>query len=56
MVSFKSSRESEAVELYDLILTALRLKPRTIVVGEVRGKEAMAAVEAMETGVRHVVV
>lgn len=55
LVSFKSARESEAVELYDLILTALRLKPRTIVVGEVRGKEAMAAVEAMETGVRHVV-
>lgn len=50
LVSFKSSRESETVELYDLILTALRLKPRTIVVGEVRGKEAMAAVEAMETG------
>lgn len=38
------------VSLRDLIITALRLKPKYIVVGEVRGPEAEAAVEAMETG------
>lgn len=38
------------VNLRDLIMTALRLKPKYIVVGEVRGAEAEAAVEAMETG------
>lgn len=38
------------VTLYDLILTALRLKPKYIIVGEVRGSEAVAAVEGMETG------
>lgn len=38
------------VSLRDLIMTALRLKPKYIVVGEVRGVEAEAAVEAMETG------
>lgn len=50
MVSNKSSKENLAISLYDLIITGLRLKPKYIVVGEVRGVEAAAAVEAMETG------
>lgn len=50
MVTSKGSRESDSVTLRDLILTSLRLKPKYIVVGEVRGVEAEAAVEAMETG------
>lgn len=50
MISTKSDKENLAISLYDLIITALRLKPKYIVVGEVRGEEAAAAVEAMETG------
>ncbi|WP_442637625.1 CpaF family protein [Rossellomorea marisflavi] len=50
LVSSKNSNPKLAVTLEDLIITALRLKPKYIVVGEVRGVEAQAAVEAMETG------
>lgn len=50
MISTKSDKDNLAISLYDLIITALRLKPKYIVVGEVRGEEAAAAVEAMETG------
>lgn len=50
LVSFKHEDEKLAVSLEQLILTTLRMKPKYIVVGEVRGKEAMAAVEGMETG------
>ena len=50
LVSFKSDNKSTEVLLDKLIITALRLKPKYIVVGEVRGLEAEAAVEGMETG------
>ncbi len=51
LLSFKGKTEEETVSLGDLVETALRLKPRIIAVGEVRGgKEALAAVEAGETG------
>lgn len=50
LVSSKNQDPKLAVTLNDLILTALRLKPKYIVVGEVRGIEAQSAVEAMETG------
>lgn len=50
LVSFYGDKKGETVDLQDLIITALRLKPKYIVVGEVRGAEAQAAVEAMETG------
>lgn len=50
LVTFKHEEKSVRVELQDLILTALRQKPKYIIVGEVRGVEAEAAVEAMETG------
>lgn len=50
LVSHKNADPKLSIELYDLIITALRLKPKYIVVGEVRGKEAQAAVEAAETG------
>ena len=45
-----SNRKEESVTMETLILTALRMKPKYIVVGEVRGVEAEAAVEGMETG------
>lgn len=50
LVSVKSDDPRIAVPLQNLIYTALRLKPKYIIVGEVRGVEAEAAVEAMETG------
>lgn len=50
LVSSKNQNPKQAVTLQDLIITALRLKPKYIVVGEVRGLEAQSAVEAMETG------
>ena len=45
-----SNKEEESVDMESLIITALRMKPKYIVVGEVRGAEAEAAVEGMETG------
>lgn len=50
LVSVKSADERVAVPLSSLVYTALRLKPKYIVVGEVRAMEAQAMVEAMETG------
>lgn len=50
LVSVKSEDKTLAVPIGNLIHTALRLKPKYIVVGEVRGEEAQAAVEGMETG------
>jgi pilus assembly protein CpaF len=40
----------DAVDLAHLVRTALRLRPDRIVVGEVRGDEVLALVQAMNTG------
>ncbi len=40
----------EPIDLGDLVRTALRLRPDRIVVGEVRGQEVLALVQAMNTG------
>lgn len=50
LVSVKSDDSRVAVPLSKLIFTALRLKPKYIIVGEVRAEEAQAMVEGMETG------
>lgn len=50
LVSVKSDDPKLRITLGQLIITALRLKPKYIIVGEVRGEEAQAAVEGMETG------
>lgn len=50
LVSCRADDAKSDVSLYKLIVTALRLKPKYIVVGEVRAEEAQAAVEGMETG------
>lgn len=46
----KTGDKKTEITLRDLIVLSLRLKPKYIVVGEVRGPEAEAAVEAMATG------
>lgn len=54
LVTVKGGKGSEkdvtAIILNDLVISALRMKPKYIVVGEVRGVEAETAVEAMATG------
>jgi flagellar protein FlaI len=39
-----------AIDMYDLLRQALRQRPEVIVVGEVRGKEALTMFQAMSTG------
>lgn len=51
LLSFKGKSKEETVELEDLIHTALRQKPRTILIGEIRtGPQLMAAIESGDTG------
>ncbi|MDF2879505.1 MAG: secretion system protein [Clostridiaceae bacterium] len=50
LITVKSDKEKAEINLSRLIKTALRLKPKYILVGEVRGEEAMDAVEGAETG------
>lgn len=45
-----ADKDATSITLNDLIISALRMKPKYIVVGEVRGVEAETAVEAMATG------
>lgn len=42
--------ESDDITMYDLLRSALRHRPEYIVVGEVRGEEAMTLFQAMNTG------
>ena len=50
LITVKNEDPKIAVDLRQLVMTALRLKPKYICVGEVRGIEAESAVEAMSTG------
>ena len=50
LVTVKNEDPKISVDLRQLVMTALRLKPKYICVGEVRGIEAESAVEAMATG------
>ncbi len=45
-----TSNGPAAITMLDLVRTALRLRPDRIVVGEVRGDEVVALVQAMNTG------
>jgi len=42
--------DHDALDMFDLIRAALRQRPRVIIVGEVRGKEAYSLFQAMATG------
>lgn len=45
----RKSRE-KPVTIYDLLVNCLRMRPDRIIIGEVRGKEALEMLEAMNTG------
>ncbi|MEM2068477.1 MAG: type II/IV secretion system ATPase subunit [Nitrososphaerota archaeon] len=49
-VTRQSESGSSSIELFDLLKAALRQRPNYIIVGEVRGKEASVAFQAMQTG------
>ena len=46
----RESEEGIGIELFDLLKAALRQRPNYIIVGEIRGKEASVAFQAMQTG------
>lgn len=48
--TYKTSDERTSISLRDLNLSALRMKPHYIVVGEIRGVEAASYIEAAATG------
>ncbi|MFB6069942.1 MAG: type II/IV secretion system ATPase subunit [Halanaeroarchaeum sp.] len=49
-ITRESLGETEDITMYDLLRSALRHRPEYIVVGEVRGEEAMTLFQAMNTG------
>ncbi|MEE6209783.1 type II/IV secretion system ATPase subunit [Salarchaeum sp. III] len=49
-VTRESLGESDDITMYDLLRSALRHRPEYIIVGEVRGNEAMTLFQAMNTG------
>ena len=48
--SAESSKTGKDIDMFDLIRVALRQRPKAIIVGEVRGKEAYSLFQAMTTG------
>lgn len=50
LVTSEGKDRKSSIDLRDVIILALRQKPKYIVVGEIRGVEAESAVEAMATG------
>jgi flagellar protein FlaI len=48
--STESNRTGKDIDMFDLISVALRQRPRVIIVGEVRGREAFTLFQAMTTG------
>ncbi|MFB6113275.1 MAG: type II/IV secretion system ATPase subunit [Halodesulfurarchaeum sp.] len=49
-ITRESIDEDEDITMYDLLRSSLRHRPEYIVVGEVRGREAMTLFQAMNTG------
>lgn len=48
--SSEANKTGKDIDMFDLIRAALRQRPRVIIVGEVRGKEAYSLFQAMATG------
>ena len=49
-VTREQMNEGSDIDMYDLLRSALRHRPEYIIVGEVRGKEAVTLFQAMNTG------
>ncbi|MFB6086596.1 MAG: type II/IV secretion system ATPase subunit [Halodesulfurarchaeum sp.] len=49
-ITRESLGEGEDISMYDLLRSSLRHRPEYIIVGEVRGREAMTLFQAMNTG------
>ena len=49
-INSEKEKSSKDIDMFDLIKAALRQRPRVIIVGEVRGKEAYTLFQAMATG------
>jgi len=48
--SFSKNISAREIDMYELLRQALRQRPEYIIVGEIRGKEAMTLFQAMNTG------
>lgn len=48
--SFSKNASAREIDMYELLRQALRQRPEYIIVGEIRGKEAMTLFQAMNTG------
>lgn len=48
--SSSDSKTGKDIDMFDLIRAALRQRPKVVIVGEVRGKEAYSLFQAMSTG------
>lgn len=48
--SVEADKTAKDIDMFDLIRVALRQRPKAIIVGEVRGKEAYTLFQAMTTG------
>src|SRR3989304_5001580 len=48
--SFNKMTSAREIDMYELLRQALRQRPEYIIVGEIRGKEAMTLFQAMNTG------
>ncbi len=48
--SSSESKTGKDIDMFDLIRAALRQRPKVVIVGEVRGKEAYSLFQAMATG------
>lgn len=48
--SFSKTTSAREIDMYELLRQALRQRPEYIIVGEIRGKEAMTLFQAMNTG------
>jgi len=48
--SSEANKSGKDIDMFDLIRASLRQRPRVIIVGEVRGKEAYTLFQAMATG------
>lgn len=46
----RESSEGKSIDMYELLRSALRQRPEVLIVGEVRGKEALTMFQAMTTG------